>query len=365
VDYEMDWIGGDGVLTVSSAPADSDAPTVTVSSPPALTPIYGTPTITVTLTFDETIDMSTVDAGDFVSIGTAPYSIGTITDISTYPYPTVLKVDVVSSGLGTVQFRVTGTIEDYAGNALAVPVTGSDVYTLDTQPFGHYPVIVDAVAAFNNGSSPVSGTLDASGSDKLVVVVTGEHGFPNNLGGDCTSVTYDGVALTNVVERDPIGSAPSASVDQTYNEIWYMDNPGSVHTAGAIVANVSTRGNVTAFALSRTDPGVGATAISAQESKSVELITTTENSIVIASHGMGGDGNSANVTAVDTVAPLIETSAQENGSIWDGHVTGYMIVPSATTATPTFTGGNIVGTHTIAAEFPGLRRPTGSMFMFR
>ena len=47
----------------------------------------------------------------------------------------------------------------------------------------------------------VDGTFNASGSDKLVVVLTGEHGF-NNDTGDVTSVTYDGVALTRAIDRN-------------------------------------------------------------------------------------------------------------------------------------------------------------------
>lgn len=50
-------------------------------------------------------------------------------------------------------------------------------------------ISVDATIAFNNTSSPVFGTFNASGSDKLVVIVTGEHGF-NNDQGNCNSVTH-------------------------------------------------------------------------------------------------------------------------------------------------------------------------------
>lgn len=218
------------------------------------------------------------------------------------------------------------------------------------------PISVDGFASWNNGSDPIIGTFDASGSDKLVVVVTGEHGWPNNVGGNCSGVTYDGVALTQAVDRNPIIITDDPYlVDQTYNDIWYLDNPAT--STGEIIASVTTRGNVTVFGLSGTLPGVGATAISPGDSKSVDLTTTAADSIVIASHGMGGYGNTADVNNVDADSPLIETSAQENGSTWDGHVTGYALVASAGPGTYSFTGGTLEGSHTIAAEFTAIPEP--------
>jgi len=173
--------------------------------------------------------------------------------------------------------------------------------------------------------------------------------------------------LTQAVDRNPITN-PDSTVDQTYNDIWYLDDPGSVHTAGSIVATVATRGSMTAFALSNTATGVSATAISPQDSKSVSLITATDNSIVIASHGMGGYGNTADPQNVDTVPPLVETSAlRTSGRGWCGHVTGYMMVASPSLTTPTFTGGNISGAHTIAAEFQAasIPPPDGTAILVR
>jgi len=125
---------------------------------------------------------------------------------------------------------------------------------------------------------------------------------------------------------------------------------------------------MTAFALSNTATGVNATAISPQDSKSLSMITATDNSIIIASHGMGGYGNTADPQNVDTVPPLIETSALRTHSRgWCGHVTGYMMVESPSLATPTFTGGNVAGAHTIAAEFQAafVPPPPGLMIMVR
>lgn len=211
-------------------------------------------------------------------------------------------------------------------------------------------ITVDGTTNWFANSGTLSGTFDASGSDKLVVIVTGEHGFPNNAGGDVTSVTYDGVELIEVVDRDPIiVTADPLLVDQTYNSIFYLDNPGT--STGAIVANVATRGNVSVIALSGTAAGVGNTVIGAANSSSADL-TTSAGSIVIASYGQGGFGNTATIgNDVVTDAPLVEIARSENGSNWDGHVTGYANNVAAGTATYSWTDPSTTGAHVIAAEF--------------
>ena len=309
--------------------------------------VFETQAFAYTVTFDEAINPATLDAGDFSNAtGVAP----AVNAIAATSNPAVFTVHVTPGGAGTLTLQIAAgaVIQNLAGTALDTTSAVSDDTTLTVEA-GSGPVrgtiTVDATASGNASSGTLSGTLNASGSDKLVVVVTGEHGFPGNLGGNCSSVTYDGVPLTRIVDRNPIGGTP---IDQTFNDIWYLDNPST--STGAIVATVASRGSVTAFALSGTAPGAGQVAVSPQASKSVVLSTSSANSIVIASHGMGGDGNTANVANVNTVAPLIETSARAN-SLYDGHVTAYAQVASSGTASYAFTGGNLVGSHTIAAEF--------------
>jgi hypothetical protein len=196
-----------------------------------------------------------------------------------------------------------------------------------------------------------TGTYDASGSDKLVVAVTGEHHF-NNANGKVNSITYDGVALTLAVFRAPVESG----TDTTANEIWYLDNPST--STGTIT--VSYNGNnwvATALGLSNTAAGVGATAISDPNSKSVDLTALGSNSFVLAVHGMGGNGNTANVTVVDADAPAIELSALEIGNNWAGHVTSTTNGVGSGAATYSFTGGSDTGVNTIAAEFQAIPDP--------
>jgi hypothetical protein len=345
--------------------SDVVAPTVvSIASPGVSGTIYGTPTITYTVTFSEFINP--VTASNFTNAGTAPFTIGTVTQISGgAPAASVYTVQVIPSGSGTVQLQIQGTVEDPSLNPLTVPVTDTVVYTLDT---GTEPeretVTLDASFTSAATTSTHDLVFDASASDKVVVIVTGENGNPGSLAGKVNSLTYDGVAMTKAVGRFPIATSPSGPVDQLYNDIWYLDNPAAATASangadinlavpGNIRASVDSRGVITAIRLSGTAPGVGATAISAQEVKSVSLLAATSGGMVLASYGMGGDGNTANVTAVNTTPTTAELTAVSQGSTWNGHVTSRTAVTSPGFVTSTFTGGNTIGTHTIAAEFLG------------
>ena len=221
-------------------------------------------------------------------------------------------------------------------------------------------IVVDGSANWISGSSPVSGTFDASVSDKLVVIVTGEHGFNQTANGYISGVTYDGVAMTELINRTTIKAStdPLVLVDDTWNAIYYMDNPGSVYTAGLIEATVSARGSMTVLGLSGTAPGAGNTVIGERETSSAEL-TTSAGSIVVASYGMGGSGNTAFVNNVTVDDPLTFLSRQNNGGgrWWDGHVTAYANgvdagteIYSVTDTTAPGADGR-TGAHLIAAEF--------------
>ena len=229
-------------------------------------------------------------------------------------------------------------------------------------------ITVDGFTNFNSTGNPVNGTFDASGSDKLVIVITGEHGF-NNTSGQANDITYDGVSLTKLTDRDPV----TAGTDTLYGDIWYLDNPGAVHTAGAISANCTTRGNVTAIGLSGTEPGAGATLVdSGLDSRSGTINTTGTDSIVLAAWNIGGAGNTAGLSGIVTDAALTEVSRQENGSNWDGHVVGYENGVNAGAQTYTWTGGNQAGAFVNAAEFLAIPEPSttllgalGALFLLR
>ena len=369
-------------LDTTSAIADPEivtvgdvvAPTVvSFTSPSASGTIFGTPTITYTVAFSEFINP--LNAGNFTNAGTAPFTIGAVTPISpAAPAPSVFTVEVIPSGAGTVQLQVQGTIQDPSGNSLVVPVTDPKVFTLDagTEP-ARETVTIDASTTSSSTSNIHGLVFDASASDKLVVVVTGENGNPGSLAGKVNGLTYDGVALTKAVGRLPLATSPSGFVDQIYNDIWYLDNPAAATASasvddpdpgvtGNIRADLDSRGVITAIRLSGTAPGVGATATSAQEVKSVSLLAATSGGMVIASYGMGGDGNTANTQSVNTTPTTAELTAVKQGSDWNGHVTSQTSVTSPGFVNSVFTGGNTIGTHALAAEFPGALVPSGSPY---
>jgi hypothetical protein len=339
--------------TLISVNADTVPPqVVSINSPPAATPIYGLPTIPFTVTFNKYfMDNATVTNADFTNAGTASITVGAVTRISSGTNPAVYSFNVTPTSTGTLRLRLSGTVADVMGNSATVPVNDDTILNF-VSPVSRGSIVVAGSTTSNATTAPHTLTFNAAGADKLVVILTGEHGNPGGVG-DCTAVTYDGTPLIRAVERNAVpgtGANPAtSSTDQLWHDIWYLDNPAS--STGLISATVTSRAVITAYKLSGTAPGVGSTAVSGPASKSVSFIGSAAGSIVLASHGMGGDGNSANTASVDTTSPLIETSAVNQGTSWNGHVTGRMSVISPGLLTPTFTGGNLIGTNTIAAEF--------------
>ena len=201
-------------------------------------------------------------------------------------------------------------------------------------------------------------TFDARTYDKLVVVISGEHNFNQSADGQINSVSYDGQALIKVVDVDPEKISEGGHGD-TATDIWYLDNPGTFHTAGTISASVNGNGNnyvYTAIGLTGTAEGVGATA-AAPGSASVDLTTTAADSIVIANIGMGGGGNTASpLPGVTMISPTgaVTIDGLEAGSNWAGHAVGYSFVSSVGTETFAFDTDK-TDVATIAAEFvPGV-----------
>jgi hypothetical protein len=285
-------IADDTVITVN---ADTVLPTVvSIVSPPAVSPIYGLPTIPYTVTFDKYfMDDATVEPADFTNAGTASISVGAVTRTSAPTAPAKYTFEVTATSAGTVQLQLSGTVSDVMGNSVVTPVNDDTTYTLAAPEPAKQTITLDSV--LDIGLRYVAGstktfTFDASASDKLVVVVTGEHNFGGNLSGNVKTVTYDGVSLTKALEINP-----QFSTLQTTSDLWYMDDPGSVHTAGSIVITVEGNGTnyvQTAFALSGTAPGFGATA-TAIGSSATQLIPSSSSSFVVSWVTFGGAGNTA------------------------------------------------------------------------
>jgi hypothetical protein len=352
-------------LDTDSAIVDDPAVTIIADvTPPTLVsitdnvgggPVLEGQTVVYTVTFDEPLKASSIGTDDFENGGSPAGVIAAVNATANPAVYEVLASSAYPGGTGTLilQIKSGATLTDLSSNPLA---TGSAIpddttITVNAQE-ARQEVTVDLPAASaENTSATLTLTYDASGSDKLVINATKE-GNPNPY----TTLTYEGQPLTLAV------STGSNASNQHWNGIYYLDNPGNYDNGsgpvGEIVATSgSSRNVITAVGLSNTALGVGATAAppAPDNSKSVTIGLSYVNSAVIASHGMGQDGNTANVTSVNTISPLIEIagSALENGNNWVGHVTGYAASQGPGSTTYSFTGGSTTGVNTIAAEFPG------------
>lgn len=218
--------------------------------------------------------------------------------------------------------------------------------------------VVPATAAITrNGSASwtrtaAPGTYNASASSKLVVVISGEHNFANNLTGNCSAVTYNGQPLTKAVNRAPSNPA-SGGHGQTHSSIWYLDNPGNFSGAGTIaVTCTGTSWVATAIGLSGTLPGVGpTTAVSG--AASAGITTNTYGSLVIAACGMGGQGNTA--TPLPGVTATIPSQATtiaglKIGSNWAGHAVASAEIAMPSTQNVSFNTA-LTDVVTVAAAF--------------
>jgi hypothetical protein len=181
-------------------------------------------------------------------------------------------------------------------------------------------ITFDGHVTINSGGDPKTFTFDASGSDKLVVVVSGEHNFGGNTTGDVVSITYDGVSLTKAAEQ-----APVSSTLQTTSDLWYLDNPGSVHSAGQIVVDLVGNGNNfvhTAIGLSGTASGFAGASAIATGTPTVNMNVSSPNSMVIHWLTLGGSGNtagSAYTVTANSPAGATTFGGSEAGGNYAGH----------------------------------------------
>ncbi len=192
-------------------------------------------------------------------------------------------------------------------------------------------------------SSTFGLTLDASGADKLVVVMTGQHGF-NNDAGAVDSLTYDGVDLIAASYR----AAVTSGTDTLYHGIFYLDNPAT--SGGVISASVQNRGHMAVFLLTGTASGAGAQVIGANGTRTVDLTTTAANSMVFFSQGLGGAGNDGNTNGMTADSGTLLT-AQKDASNWTGQLVASETIATPGTNTFAFSGGNVTGGFVVATEF--------------
>ena len=207
--------------------------------------------------------------------------------------------------------------------------------------------------SWNNGNG--SGTYDASSYDKLVVVVSGEHGFGgNNDDQSMTAAFYDGVSMTPVIQYEglPEATGTNDSPDQLHHHLYYLDNP-STSTGSITFTSTLSRLNVVVFGLLGTQAGVGNLVEGGNSTDSVNLTTSAANSLVIASIGVGGNGNTGQISGITADSPLTLGEKAGDGR-YAGIATGTYINPTASSGTYGFSGynsGGLGGADTLAVEF--------------
>jgi fibronectin-binding autotransporter adhesin len=243
----------------------------------------------------------------------------------------------------TVSMRagsLTTTASDAASATTLAAPTVRNVTVNSTQQFSLVPDL--------EGFQDVTGlgAFDAGAADKLVVVVSTED--KNNGGvGYVYDVRYNGKLMIEAIQ-EPGGSANGTAA------IFYLDNPGPIGTGTIEVSAELPNGGIgAAFALSGTMDGAAVTnSRSGNAANSVSLTTAGQNSVVIAVLDNAGNNNSAGTPTAN--APLTQVSSGSWGSAWGSHASGYQIVATPATITPTFTTntGSGYSINIAAAEFP-------------
>ena len=227
----------------------------------------------------------------------------------------------------TYSYTVTMRAGEVTGraSAAAMATTGSAGILAD--------ITLDAFVSTYLAGSTKAFTFDASASDKLVVIVTGEHNFSGNTSGNVKSVTYDGVSLAKAVEQNPVSSTL-----QTTSDLWYLDEPAVATTSankndtapgtpGNIVITVEGSGSNyvhAALGLSGTAPGFYGASSIAIGTPSVNCGVSSPKSMVISWLTLGGSGNTAS-TATTIQANAPSGVIQFGGAVSTGNYAGHVL----------------------------------------
>ena len=141
--------GGAGIPTNTMQPSnadrefhlDMDATTITDTTDPGVLVIddSGSPifedqlTYTYTIGFDDAVDASTIDVTDFTNLGSGVSldGIQSITETTPFPVNSVLQIEFLISGTGTLQLEVNdNSILDNYGNPLASSFADTETITV-------------------------------------------------------------------------------------------------------------------------------------------------------------------------------------------------------------------------------------------
>ncbi len=181
--------------------------------------------MTYTVTFNEDIDASTVTAADFDNAGTAPITIGTISE--TTATSGVFLVQVTPTNTGTLILRIPSgaVINDVAGNALVTPVQDDTTVTVlpsadlsITKTDGQTSEVPGTAVSYtivvtNNGPSDV---MAATVADTFPSDITGVT-YTSVAAGGATGNTAAGPGNINDTVDMPSGSSITYTVSGTIN----------------------------------------------------------------------------------------------------------------------------------------------------
>jgi hypothetical protein len=133
-------------VTLSTDLADTTPPTLASSA--IADNLYGGPVfqgelVTYTVRFSEDMDSDTVDDSDFGNAGTAPITIGTVSE--TVANSGIFIVPVTTTGTGTLQLQVNAgaDLKDVTGNSLVTSSAILDDTTISVVPVGASITIVN------------------------------------------------------------------------------------------------------------------------------------------------------------------------------------------------------------------------------
>jgi hypothetical protein len=144
-------IGDDTTITVESTPPTL-AGTDMVDNKGGGTVAANIP-VTYTVTFSEDMDASTVEAADFGNAGSAPFTIGAVTE--TAPTSGIFTVQATPTGSGTLRLRVnvSAILRDAAGNALNTTSAIVDDTTITVD--GTVPTLAGTGIVDDKGGVPI------------------------------------------------------------------------------------------------------------------------------------------------------------------------------------------------------------------
>ena len=203
--------------------------------------------------------------------------------------------------------------------------------------------VLDSAVFMDGGKDTITdaeiGGLTVSSGDKLVVTI----GLEGDDSGPNSTVTYNGQNMTLAIDQT---GATSGWVG-----IYYLDNISSFGAGTLDFTNGGYSAGVSFMVLSGTAAGVGNVNFADATTLNVSVAT---DSFMVATFGDTAD------FSVDVNSPLTKLLDSDDLPGNDGsasYATGYQLISSAGTATPSFTSGTS-RPNMVAAEFTTVPEPS-------